>query len=43
MYGLALPDCIVLAVAKKYDARPLFRKDEKEIKPYEREHRDKGV
>ena len=43
MYRLALPDCIVLAVAEKYGAKPLFRKVEKEMTPYERELRDRGV
>ena len=43
MYRLALPDCIVLAVAEKYGTRPLFRKVEKGMKQYERELRDRGV
>ncbi len=43
-YRLALTDCYVLAAAKVYKCRPLFRKREKEMKDLEEElKRDYGV
>ena len=43
-YGLALTDCYVLAAAKIYKCKPLFRKREKEMEGIEEQlKRDYGI
>ncbi|RLE95405.1 MAG: PIN domain nuclease [Thermoprotei archaeon] len=40
---IALPDCYVIATAERVEARPLFKKLEREMKPVREELRKLGV
>ena len=40
---IALPDCTVLATAEALNAKPLFKKQEKEMKPIMEQMRNLGI